>query len=342
MKKIVLFGAGAQLQKFLNYCKFNVQMQETEIIAICDNDSQKHGKHVGKFTILHPNILNELIYDGIVITTQYVSEIREQLISFYGVKSKIHTIDEYIRLETIAYNVCINEKRNRGVILSKEDIFNSNSLVIYTAIIGDYDELKDPEFIQDGISYVCFTDNPRITSDIWDVRYVVGGADPRQVVREYKVLPHKFLSDYETSIWIDASFTICGDLVAFIMEYQKHAPMLLFPHYERICIYDEAAVCISNSIEEKEVILRQINQYYNEGYPLNEGLVCGGFLVRQHHNLEIQSLMEEWWKAICDFSKRDQISLPYLMKKNNIYYDLCDLYIQNNVWIKNNRHKFLK
>ena len=45
----------------------------------------------------------------------------------------------------------------------------NNKLVIYTAFTGNYDELKEPEFIDENCDYVCFTENPDLESDTWEI-----------------------------------------------------------------------------------------------------------------------------------------------------------------------------
>ena len=41
--------------------------------------------------------------------------------------------------------------------------------IVYTSIYGDYDNLKDQPDI--GADYICFTDNPDLKSDCWEIRY---------------------------------------------------------------------------------------------------------------------------------------------------------------------------
>ena len=41
---IMIFGAGKQCERFIRHCKFTYQMSDVNIIAICDNDSNKIGK----------------------------------------------------------------------------------------------------------------------------------------------------------------------------------------------------------------------------------------------------------------------------------------------------------
>lgn len=43
--------------------------------------------------------------------------------------------------------------------------------VLYTAIFGNHDKLKEP-VVTNGWEYILFTNNRELKSDIWDIRYV--------------------------------------------------------------------------------------------------------------------------------------------------------------------------
>ena len=55
-----------------------------------------------------------------------------------------------------------------------------NKIALYTCIINptatgiheNYDSLKDPAVIEDGIDYVCFTNNRKLKSEIYEMRYL--------------------------------------------------------------------------------------------------------------------------------------------------------------------------
>ena len=62
--------------------------------------------------------------------------------------------------------------------------------VIYTAIIGGYDELIEPEYIPKEWEFVCFSDR-NLKSKVWDVRKVVPKYEqPVRNSRYYKTKPH--------------------------------------------------------------------------------------------------------------------------------------------------------
>ena len=87
-----------------------------------------------------------------------------------------------------------------------------NKIVVYTAIFGGCDDLRNPKFIPDNCDFVCFTDSD-FESDIWDVRKVIPMYEqPVRNSRYYKTKPHIYLSEYEVSIWMDGTFIVEKDI----------------------------------------------------------------------------------------------------------------------------------
>ena len=77
--------------------------------------------------------------------------------------------------------------------------------VIYTAIFGGVDKLAEPKCVPPGCDFVCFT-NADVTSKVWDVRVMNRlHDDPVRDAKRYKVLPHRFLKEYESSVWVDGN-----------------------------------------------------------------------------------------------------------------------------------------
>ena len=104
-----------------------------------------------------------------------------------------------------------------------EDVKNKK-IVIYTAFTGNYDNLKDPEYIDENCDYVCFTDNPHIKSSIWKI-IPMGhyNLDNNRKAKQYKLFPHKYLSQYEYSFWLDGSFQIIGSIREYIYKYMSRS-----------------------------------------------------------------------------------------------------------------------
>ena len=127
-------------------------------------------------------------------------------------------------------------------------------IVIYTAIYGNKDTLKNPLFINKDYDYLCFTDNKNIKSNILKIIYKEPvHEDSVRSAKIFKAKPHEFLQDYDISLWIDANFLIKSDLSSFLVKsnYLEKATMMLFQHDQgRGCIYDEASVLIKDKKDE--------------------------------------------------------------------------------------------
>lgn len=70
---------------------------------------------------------------------------------------------------------------------------------VYTAITNKYDTLlQQPLFVD--VEYIVFTDDPTLDGGQWSVVYV-----PNLHCRELKILRHKYVGEYEHSLWITAT-----------------------------------------------------------------------------------------------------------------------------------------
>lgn len=215
---------------------------------------------------------------------------------------------------------------------------------VYTVITGQYDELRDPLYIDPAFDYICFTNDNTLNSDVWNIQYINVGEqdlDNVRLARKYKILCYKYLKGYDYSVYVDGKIHIIGDLNKYIDEYSMGSSMLCFPHFTRDCVYEEAKTCISLSKDKAEIIEKQMDGYKREGYPLKHGLIDSACLVRRHDDRILQQVMDCWWKEIKEKSRRDQLSIGYACWKNNFYYDICDLFIYDNEFICKKRDREL-
>jgi hypothetical protein len=54
--------------------------------------------------------------------------------------------------------------------------------------------------------------------------------------------------------------------------------------------------------------------------PENYGLSENSIIIRRHNKLEVQSIMNKWWKEIASHSHRDQLSLSYVCWKSKFKF----------------------
>jgi hypothetical protein len=222
----------------------------------------------------------------------------------------------------------------------KKNILNLNKKVVYTGITGCYDELLTPSYVNEDWDYVCFTDNKNLKSDFWQIRIMESSnLDQIRRARNYKILPHKYLSEYKISLWIDGNFRITGDMNKFIEKYSEESPLMTFVHPDRDCIYDEADEVVNAKKDLKKTVYNQIDKLINEKYPKNQGLIASGILYRKHNDPEVKKLMNSWWKEVREHSRRDQLSFNYVCWKNNFKYDECYLSYWGNEFFQRLNHR---
>jgi hypothetical protein len=208
-------------------------------------------------------------------------------------------------------------------------------IAVYTSIFGGYDNLIDDQFQMDGVDFICFTDR-NIESKTWKVvKSTPIYNDPNRNAKKYKILPHRYLKDYDWSIWIDGNIKVISDIRPMCDgdPYKVYDHMQVFD--KRNCIYDEAQAIlnfgkinsertpergIKNWKDNPQLIVEQMNRYMVEGYPKNNGLATNPIIIRNHNNSDVIKNMEDWWIEIKYNSKRDQLSFNYIAWKNKFNF----------------------
>lgn len=85
MKKVVCFGTGKVYQVFIQLYNENV----LDLVGAIDNDAKKHGMILNGYKIYAPSEIESLNIDYVIITTAFVNEVKEQLLSLEIEEDKI-------------------------------------------------------------------------------------------------------------------------------------------------------------------------------------------------------------------------------------------------------------
>ena len=199
-------------------------------------------------------------------------------------------------------------------------------VVVYTAIIGGYDDFAEPEYVTDDWDYVCFSDIDIPGGHIYEIhRPDCVYADPARVVRYLKTQPHKLFQDYEYSVWIDANIKIRGPHLERCVKdcMKRDVKYMGLPHPEkREGIFAELAACINLNKDDLYIMTAQVMRYVDEGFPRTSQMLAGGLLIRKHCDAAIVNLGESWWSEIVKGSLRDQLSLNYVLWKHGLKYEI--------------------
>lgn len=196
-------------------------------------------------------------------------------------------------------------------------------IIIYTAITNNYETLRSPDVIDPRIKYICFTDQPLwlslINNTVWQIKKIPSNLlDSTRKTRQIKILPHEFLEELncDYSVWVDGNINIIGNIFELIASNDDFK-VLCFKHPHRDCIYQEMEECLKMHKDDPETMKKQIKSYRQEGFPEHYGLIETNVLIRKHSDANVMKLMSLWWREVNECSKRDQLSFPYVIWREN-------------------------
>ena len=191
--------------------------------------------------------------------------------------------------------------------------------VIYSALVGKYDNILQPVVIDNRFDYILFSND--IKSDhvgIWKVKSInYQNRDSTRICRYIKTHPEELLDDYEVSVWIDSNVSILSDIIyrRVIELDEQNIPISSMWHPVRKCIYAEAFATVNMMVEHESVVVNWCHKLKKEGFPQNIGLCETGVMYRKHHMTCVQDTDTLWWNCIDKYSRRDQLSFNYVLWK---------------------------
>lgn len=221
-----------------------------------------------------------------------------------------------------------------------------NKICVYTCITGDYDNLKEIKNIEQGIDYICYTNNHNIKSNTWNVKFIENDKELSNVklARKIKILGTKELKKYDTVLWMDADIsfdTSIKDFITKFVDLKKH-DLVGFKHFCRNSIKEEILAnieCFNISYEEALKVERFLK---NEKFPDNLGLIESTLIFRNFNNKKVIETMNIWFDCIKDYSHRDQLFFNYAAWKTKINFNLIDIVIWKNEYFHHAPHNALK
>lgn len=193
-----------------------------------------------------------------------------------------------------------------------------NKNVVYTIIIGNYDDLKEPEIVSRDFDYICLTDRDDLTSPIWKFIKVICNRKkpPKRCAARLITYPFDYLKDYELSVRINGNMSICCDISDFVrrtLPADKSIAIMRNPKSD--CVYIAAQNVIRAKKDNPEIVNKQMEKYRREGYPEHNGLLSSQVLIRRHDDKNLRKHCRLWLREINRHSQRDQLSFNYTLWK---------------------------
>ncbi len=244
---------------------------------------------------------------------------KEKRITKKKVGTKITNENKYYVSYLKNINAHVDEIKQYKKHMENRSNSSGIKVVVYTAISNDYDSLKMPDVISPEIDYICFSNTPMRDTGVWQIKpcpYL--DMDPTRICRFIKMHPHTLLKEYDIAIWLDASIIIRKDLMPFVNDFIKSGKEVAALHHPiRTNIYQEAYSCEYLNKDSNELIKKQIDFYKSDGFE-HDDLAETGWMMFDLRKEKTCTFLNYWWAEIEKFSKRDQLSLNYCLKKANI------------------------
>lgn len=184
---------------------------------------------------------------------------------------------------------------------------------VYTVLLGGYDALlPQPTAATSDADFVCFTDDPDLTSDTWRIVHVEPRypQDLHRSSRVYKILGHELLDAYDTSLYIDASVLLRADPVDIVEDWLSLGhDMALIRHSYREQVVDEFDEVVRLNYDDRARVYEQLLDYADTFPDVLEAKPhWGGMLVRRS-TPAVEGAMRLWFDHVLRYSRRDQLSL---------------------------------
>ena len=224
---------------------------------------------------------------------------------------------------------------------------SSGRTVLYTCTNLAYDQIFTPVAATPGVDFVLFADRrPRFVRG-WQWRPYppqAAGLSPAMVNRYAKFFPHLIFPEVEISIYVDANMLMLADLTPLIAEFlASGADIGLFPHKERFDIFEEFEFTRKVGRippEDVEKGRAQLAFYRAEGLPEDHLFTENAIIFRRHGNPALAAAMDLWWRQMATYTKRDQLSLPYVLHRSDLGVKLWDWnYRFDNPYFKRYPHR---
>jgi hypothetical protein len=184
--------------------------------------------------------------------------------------------------------------------------------VVFTALFGNYEVLNELQISKgQGTRYVCFTDDPLLKSDTWEIKLIEPSVpgNPSRSSREIKMLGHKYFPRGTRSLYVDNTVRLKVDGSIILNDWLSNTDVAFMNHYSRKTVRNEFFICSAYGLDDQDLIWNQF-KYYRTYF--NDVLMqrphWGGMIARVN-SPDTDKFMETWKEQFITFTKRDQLSI---------------------------------
>jgi len=208
---------------------------------------------------------------------------------------------------------------------------------VFTVLTGNYEPLlEQPAAYESELPFICFTDDENLTSASWQIRTIVPAIlrDSSRSSRVPKIVTHRFLPEFDVSLYIDNSVLLTAPAEEALDELlPEGAAMGAIRHSYRERLGAEFDAVRAAQMDMAEKIDEQREHYLlADPSAMELPVLCGGIMARRHHDPLVAATMHRWLAHVMRYSRRDQLSLPVVLKQSGLDVHVSNSDIRQSSW----------
>jgi hypothetical protein len=208
--------------------------------------------------------------------------------------------------------------------------------LVYTALIGGNEALTvQPQANQTGVEFLCFTDNRELKSSSWKVHHVRPRFpdDPIRSARWLKIMgPSEHLEDFDETLWIDNRIVVKAPPDKLFDQALSASDLTLPLHDFRRSVRDEFRAVLQRGYDDPRRVRGQLAAYEAQAPEvLSQHPYWTGMLWRRN-TLSVAEIMHTWMAEVLRHSRRDQLSINYVLHSSAVTKSILDLPNRASEW----------
>jgi hypothetical protein len=182
-----------------------------------------------------------------------------------------------------------------------------------TVLLGEHAGVTEqPVAASSTVPFYCFTDDPDLTSQTWEVIRVDArfALDSARSARRLKILGDERLLDLDESLWIDEKVVLLADPATVLDDWLSDHDIALPVDTHRRDVADEFRAVVAGGLDDPARVWEQLN-HYELAHPelLTAAPLWTGIMARRHGRPMVDRAMTAWFEDVLRYSMHDQLSV---------------------------------
>jgi hypothetical protein len=207
--------------------------------------------------------------------------------------------------------------------------------VVYTALFGSYESLvEQPLSAQSSCDFLCFTDDPTLTSQTWKIVHTEPSIplDPVRSARHIKIVGHDALEGYQESLWIDNRIVLKKSPESLLRKWLHSNDIALISHSGRASVRAEFAAVLHWHLDDPARVREQLSVMEAIAPTVLDEVPYWSAIIARRNSARVNSAMRIWMDFVLRYSRRDQLSFNYTIQKQSLPVEVLELDNRQSEW----------